>query len=325
MDSPTPPDPYQTSKTQAGFNTQTATAQQNLNMVDQTTPYGSLKYTQIGTNPDGTPKYQADTTLSGIGQQLFDTSNQSKLGIGNIANQLLGSGQGALSGKPLDLSWGATEANLDALGRKTLDPQFQQREAGLTSDLYNRGIRPGDQQYQIAMDQLGRDRGAAYDNLYLQGHQTAVNDLTSQYNSPLSTLSTLMTGSQPTNPTFQNTPQTGVQGVNYAGQVQQNYQDQLAANNAEMGGMFGLGGALGGGLLNAAGKAGSFGALFSDRRLKTDIKCIGTAANGLPVYEFNYVWGGPRQTGYMADDVEKIAPWAVGESHGFKTVDYSKV
>ncbi len=65
--------------------------------------------------------------------------------------------------------------------------------------------------------------------------------------------------------------------------------------------------------------------LFSDRRLKHHIKRIGTADNGLPIYSYRYKWGGPTMLGFMADEVERVSPEAVGELAGFKTVDYSKV
>jgi hypothetical protein len=65
---------------------------------------------------------------------------------------------------------------------------------------------------------------------------------------------------------------------------------------------------------------------FSDRRLKEDIKQVGKAENGLPIYKFKYKGDPKEQThiGFMADEVEKIHPEAVGESHGFKTVDYDR-
>ena len=65
---------------------------------------------------------------------------------------------------------------------------------------------------------------------------------------------------------------------------------------------------------------------FSDRRLKTDIKRMGTAKNGLPIYTFKYK-GDPKELvhiGFMADEVEKKHPEAVGLSHGYKTVDYER-
>ena len=65
---------------------------------------------------------------------------------------------------------------------------------------------------------------------------------------------------------------------------------------------------------------------FSDRRLKENIKKIGTAKNGLPIYSFNYKEDPEKvsRLGFMADEVEKKHPEAVGLAAGFKTVDYEK-
>lgn len=64
---------------------------------------------------------------------------------------------------------------------------------------------------------------------------------------------------------------------------------------------------------------------FSDVRLKTNIVKVGTRDDGLNVYEFNYVWGGPRRVGLMAQEVQNVYPDAVAEVDGYLTVDYGKV
>lgn len=74
-----------------------------------------------------------------------------------------------------------------------------------------------------------------------------------------------------------------------------------------------------------AGSGGGGGNMFSDRRLKKNIKQISTRPDGLNVYEFDYIWGGGRQIGLMAQEVQTIYPGAVSESGGFLMVDYSKV
>jgi hypothetical protein len=66
-------------------------------------------------------------------------------------------------------------------------------------------------------------------------------------------------------------------------------------------------------------------ASFSDKRLKKNIKKIGTRTDGLNVYEFEYIWGGGRQVGLMAQEVQGIYPDAVSESSGYLMVNYSKV
>jgi hypothetical protein len=64
---------------------------------------------------------------------------------------------------------------------------------------------------------------------------------------------------------------------------------------------------------------------FSDRRLKQNVVRLGTRSDGLGVYGFEYIWGGGRQIGLMAQEVAILYPEAVGESGGFMTVDYGKV
>jgi len=65
---------------------------------------------------------------------------------------------------------------------------------------------------------------------------------------------------------------------------------------------------------------------FSDRRLKHDIKRIGETESGLPIYTFKYKGDDREQThvGFMADEVERDHPEAVGKRDGYKTVDYSQ-
>jgi len=74
-------------------------------------------------------------------------------------------------------------------------------------------------------------------------------------------------------------------------------------------------------------------AIFSDRRLKSDIKKIGTHSTGLNLYEWEwnakaFVLGldkHPRK-GFIAQEVQKVFPEAVVEgSHGYLMIDYSKI
>ena len=61
----------------------------------------------------------------------------------------------------------------------------------------------------------------------------------------------------------------------------------------------------------------------SDIRLKRDIKKIGEASDGLGIYEYRYVLNHQRHEGVMAQEVEKLRPWALGpEIAGYKTVNY---
>ncbi len=82
------------------------------------------------------------------------------------------------------------------------------------------------------------------------------------------------------------------------------------------------------GLLGTVGQglqvAGSAAALFSDARLKTDIRPLGRDAEGRNRYAWRYLWGALGE-GYLAHEVLKTDPQAVGEFAGFLTVDHTKM
>jgi hypothetical protein len=63
---------------------------------------------------------------------------------------------------------------------------------------------------------------------------------------------------------------------------------------------------------------------FSDKRLKENMKVVGETNDGQPIYRFNYKGEKKTQLGLIAQEVEKDHPEAVGESQGYKTVDYKK-
>jgi hypothetical protein len=65
---------------------------------------------------------------------------------------------------------------------------------------------------------------------------------------------------------------------------------------------------------------------FSDERLKDDIRTIGHTKDGLRIVRFRYKSDPSNTThiGFLAQDVEKKKPDAVGEHAGFKTVDYDR-
>lgn len=64
--------------------------------------------------------------------------------------------------------------------------------------------------------------------------------------------------------------------------------------------------------------------LFSDRRLKRNIKKIGVLPNGVNLYRWTYIWG-EKAVGVMADEVKKIKPSAVRNVGGYDMVDYAEV
>jgi multidrug efflux pump subunit AcrA (membrane-fusion protein) len=65
-------------------------------------------------------------------------------------------------------------------------------------------------------------------------------------------------------------------------------------------------------------------AIFSDSRLKTDIRRIGTRADGIGIYSFRYAGDDQTYTGVLAEDVARVRPDAVyQDTDGFLMVDYN--
>jgi len=322
---PAPPDPEKTAAAQAGMNIDTAQAQQLTNMTNQVTPQGTLTYSRSGenqfTDSQGKlvtiPQYTATTVYSPDQQKLFDLSNQTEAKIGQIGLDQAGK-IGDLLGTPVNLNNEETERRLFELRSKRLDPMFARDEAALETKLANQGIARGSAAYSAAMDDFNRGKSDAYNQLLLTGRGQSVQEALAERNQPINEITALLNGSQVSQPNFINTPQSPVAGVDYIGLKNQQYQaqmqaynQQVASKNAMMGGLFGM--------------IGSGVSMFSDKRLKENIKPVGKLNDGTKIYSYNYKGDDAPQVGVMAQEAEKRHPEAIGEVFGFKTVDYSKI
>lgn len=319
VSSPKAPDPKETAAAQSGMNRDTALTQQQVNMVNQVTPDGNLTYNQTGSSSfvdsSGkvvtTPTYTATTSLSPQQQAIKNQTDAASLHLGELANDQSLFLRDYLS-KDFDVD-AEVEKKLYDLGASRLDPRFAQDENALRSRLIASGIRPGTEQFDQQMAQFGQTKNDAYNQLALTGRQQAYQEAVDQRSRPINEISALLSGAQVQNPEFTATPTATVGGVDYTGAVNNKYQADVSAANAKMGGLFGL----------AAAPFGMFS--FSDIRLKTDINRIGTLENGLPVYAYRMIDGGPMQIGLMAHEVEEIRPEAVAtHDSGYKMVDYER-
>jgi hypothetical protein len=315
---PLPPDPVATAQAQTQMNKETAITQGQMNMVGQDTPYGSLSYAQEGTWADGTPRYKATQRLTPEQQALLNQQTEFDRKFNEIGLAQTDKIGGILS-KPLDLNNEATEARLMELGRKRLDPALAQQTNDLRTTLINQGIRPGTEAWDREMTRNDQSRNDAFNQLLLTGRGQAVQEALTERSAPINEITALLNGGQVQNPNFVSTPQTQVANTDYAGMVynsanlaNQNYQQKVGQQNAMLGGLASIGGTLLGGWMK------------SDRRLKTDIRRVGTLDNGLPVYAYRFKSGGPVEIGVMAQEVERVHPDAVREIGGVKHVDYAR-
>jgi hypothetical protein len=332
---PAAPDYQAAAQATASGNLDAARAATAANRVNQVTPYGNLDYSITGQDPYGNPTWTANTSLSGVGQQLLNNQNQASLGLGSTINSALGRtqemmGQGFNPNLP-QVGINAGQNYQDAAMQR-LAPQLQQSREALNNQLANSGIPVGSEAYnraQMNQAQKENDLYAANTtqgfNTGLQANQQAFGQEMTKYNMPLNTLSALRSGAQVQNPTFQNAPQQATtSGADVLGASQMGYNAQMggfnAANAAQSNfnsGLMGLGGTLG-----AA-------AIMSDIRTKENIVLLGWSFKGLSVYEYEYKpeWkseaGHGKYIGVMAQEVEEIMPEAViTRPDGYKMVNY---
>lgn len=338
---PQAPDPYKTAEAQAAANKQTAVAQSTLNMVDQYTPSGSLTYEQIGVGSDGTPRFSATQTLSPEQQQIFDLGNQASIGFGETANSQLAQVSDSL-GTPIDFSTLGAAPQANEQARQSVydsiiqrnQPQADRQLTAMQTQLANQGIGIGSEAWNAEMNRYTgaqNDFGLAAQNAALgqmsqqyglesNARQNALNEMVTQRQIPLNELSAMLSGSQVTPSSFVNTPQSQIGQTPLADSVYASYQgqqNQYANDLAAQGSMWNTIGGLAGTATNAA-------FMFSDRRLKKNIIKIGHILNGLAVYTYDYIWGGPRQTGLMAHEVYEVNPKAVIIQDGFLMVNYKE-
>jgi hypothetical protein len=222
-----------------------------------------------------------------------------------------------------------------------LEPSLARARTSAETNLVNQGLRPGTEAYDNAIRSLGEQETDQRTQAVLQGigldtaanaqgynqalqsgqfgntaQQQALAQAIQGRQMPLNEITALMSGSQIQNPQF-----GAYQGANVApapianataqqGAYDQNaYNQRVATQNANMGGLFSLGSA-------AIG--------LSDRRLKSNIKRIGTHKLGIGIYEYDIM--GKHDIGVMAQEVEQVMPEAIHiHPSGYMMVDYGRI
>jgi hypothetical protein len=195
--------------------------------------------------------------------------------------------------------------------------QFQNQALGQANalDLANMGASNNAMSQQYGLNQQ-------YANAQNQLRQQAIAEEAQRRGMSLNEMNALLSGQQvnmPNMPSFVSAQQS--QTPNILGATQSAYDAQLGAYNAQqagnantLGGLFSLGSAA-----LSTPQAGAF--LFSDRRLKSNIKRVGTHAIGVGIYDYTMM--GMPQRGVIAQEVEAVRPDLVKRhASGYLTVNY---
>lgn len=284
----------------------------------------------------GNPQYTADIRLSPEQQKLYDQNTSQSIDLSKLAGMLQGRVGDTLN-QPLptsgDFNTAAKNAQDAYYKNQTqyLDPQFAQGQEQLDAKLANQGITMGSEAYNNDQNNFARQKQSAYDtaqnNAILQGPQNAQQlfALSSAARSqPLNEFNALRSQSQVSMPSFNPTQPSSMAPTNTA-QIAQNaylgqqnaYNQQVAGNNSMTSGLFNLGGSLG---------AAAIPAIFSDIRLKENIKYIGQE-KGHNIYTFNYIKDPEKipYRGVMAQEIFDYMPEAIAWDGEYLMVNYNKL
>jgi hypothetical protein len=344
-----------TAAAQTGANIGSAEANDIMNMVNQVGPYGGLNYTQRGTQtvktPFGSydiPQFTATQYYTPVGQKELGYQEATGLNIGEAGTALSGQIARTLS-NPIqlpstpDMTNEAIDRQLYSEYAPMMNYQLNNQRAQLESQLQAQGATPGSSAYNNAMTLFNQNAQEAWNKMYMAGRSEATQEMQQNYqnrleqakyayNQPLQTVATLMGGGAPQGQSYVQTPSVNIAPANYEQDVNQAYQDEMAAykeqvanQSSMMGGLFGTAGSI----LTGGLSPGGF--LRSDERLKEGpdggqpIK-VGELDNDLPVYAYRFKGeDGPVQIGLLAQEVEKLHPEAVVRDRaGWRHVDYGR-
>jgi len=187
--------------------------------------------------------------------------------------------------------------------------QFQNQALGQANalDLANMGAQNNAMSQQFGLNQQ-------YANAQNQLRQQAIAEEAQRRGMSLNEMNALLSGQQvnmPNMPSF-NTAQRS-ETPNILGATQMGYDAALGATNAQN--------AAFGNLLGAGAQLGSAAFMFSDRRLKSNIKRVGTHAIGVGIYDYTMM--GMPQRGVIAQEVEAVRPDLVKRhASGYLMVNY---
>ena len=293
-------------------------AQYNVkaNRVNQTNPYGSVRFSQ---NADGT--WNQNSALSPQQQDIFNRQQ------GAVQNAY-GNANGVLSNPTIDLSalpQAPIHAGMTAQDAimSRLQPQIDRQRSQVETQLQDQRFNPSSEGYHNAMtDQSQRENDLLNQaaltgiNADMAARQQGLGEQQAAINTPINAINALKGGQQTGLPSAGIAQQALTQPADYLGAAQNGYEAAMQKynvkqqqNNDMWGSLAGMGSML----------------LMSDARLKKDVKPHGKLPSGIPVYTFRYLWEGTDiqpHVGVMAQEVRPIIPHAVIDVGGYMAVDY---
>lgn len=183
---PAPMDVNAVANQQKTQNTQNAFQSAAFNRVNQQGPFGSVNWSQSGTDAQGNPVFSQATTLDpgevAARNQQRDVSmggyQQGMQGIGGMADSGLGrvetdpyaiqqAGASRLGGmaQPANLSSGAAFDQAYQTASANIEPRMERQRAAMENRLRNQGLDPTSEAYKSGMSDLALQQNEARNDL----------------------------------------------------------------------------------------------------------------------------------------------------------------
>ena len=249
--------------------------------------------------------FNEDTGMGQFANQATNQAFNQNLNAFNFGNQA----QNQAYNQMMGLAGLNNQTAQQAFNQNLQATQFGNQALGQASAL---DIARQQANNQALQSQFGMNQQAA--QFQNQLRQQAIAEQAQRRGMSLNEMNALLSGQQvsmPQMPGFNQAQRSETPQILNA--VGQQYDAQLGAYNAQQAGFNNL--------LNAGAQIGSAAFMFSDRRLKSDIKRVGTHAIGVGIYEYTMM--GMPQRGVIAQEVQAVRPDLVKRhANGYLMVNY---
>jgi hypothetical protein len=325
---PEPPDPKETSAASTSTNVGTAIANAMMSNVSERTPDGRTRVKQTGTyewkdpytgKTYDIPMFSRRTFLSPAQRAIKKQQDAASLNLSTLANNQ-SSFLNDYMAEPFSYNPGEHEGWALGLYDQLNAPKEAQADESLRTRLANQGIKEGSEAYDREMQNFRSGATDSRNKFLLDSYNTGMQTALTERNQPINEITSLMSGSQVSQPSFMGANMPTIPTTDVAGLINTNYdqrfnryQYQQRQQQQMLGGLFGLGSSL---------------IAASDERVKEDIEPLGEI-EGQNVYSYKYKGDfndGETHIGVMAQEVEQKRPDAVMTGKdGVKRVHYGKL
>lgn len=250
-----------------------------------------------------------ENAMAGFNRSKTDAYQQAQMGA------ITGAGQVAQQNYGMDLGLRQQQASeqgqLGQFGNAAQQQAYQQALGTGQYSLQN-------QQQAFAQQQAA---GSQNFNQQLQANQfqnqqrnQQLTEAMQQRGFSLNEINAIISGQQVNAPQFSGYNSSGVsQGADLTGAAKNQYNASMDSYNAQQAQTS-----------QAVSAVGTMAAMyFSDRRLKRDIRRIGTHPRGFGLYRYRYIGERGSRVGVIAQDVRRFAPDLVGSLRGVLMVNYA--